>query len=88
MLQQKSIIQTYLVSIFEHSLINIEANNQISYYLDYAKTITDILLLENGSEELSTIYNKITTEPEEGVIYNNKEEFKNALRLTAVNNHF
>ena len=50
--------------------------------------MTNILLLEDGSEESSIIYNKIATDSEECVIYNNKEEFKKALRLSTVKNHF
>ena len=50
--------------------------------------MTDILLLEDGSEESSTICNKTITKPKKDVIYNNKEEFKKVLRLSAVKNHF
>ena len=63
-LQQKSITQTDLVSISEHSSTNTESNNQNSDYLNYTKIMTDILQLEDGNEESSTICNKTATKPE------------------------
>ena len=56
--------------------------------MDYAKIMTNILLLEDGSEESSIIYNKTAIAPEVGVIYNSNEEFKKVLRLSVVKNHF
>ena len=50
--------------------------------------MTNIFLLEDDSEESLIICIKTVTEPEEGVIYNNKVEFKKVLRLTTVKNHF
>ena len=50
--------------------------------------MTYMLPLEDGSEESLTICNKIIIEPEEGVMYNNKEEFKKALRFSAIKNRF
>ena len=43
---------------------------------------------EYESEESSVICIATTTEPEEGKIYNNKEDFKKALKFCAINNHF
>ena len=88
MLQQQSTTQIDLISLSKHSSINTEASNQKLNFVDYAKIMTDILLLEDGSEESSTIWNKTATTPEVGVIYNIKEEFKKALRLSTVKNHF
>ena len=76
-----------MASLSEHSSINTEPNNQNSDFLYYAKTMTNMLQLEDGSEESSIISNKTTTEPEEVAIYNNKEEFQKALRFFAIKNH-
>ena len=79
------------MSASEHSSSNTKENNQLIDFMHYANTMSAVILhqqsiytykqLEYESEESLIICIATTIEPEEGKIYNNKEDFKKALKF-------
>ena len=82
----------------DHSSSNTGENNQHTDFMHYANTMSAMILQQQSknkdkqqeyeSEESSTINIAVATDPEEGKIYNNREDFKKSLKFFAISNHF
>ena len=82
----------------DHSSSNTGENNQHTDFMHYANTMSAMILQQQSknkdkqqeyeSEESSIINIAVATDPEEGKIYNNREDFKKSLKFFAISNHF